>query len=131
MHNARTRQVLEGGIKRQQAVKQGATPIAWRGMHHQVRRLVDDQHMLIRVHHIERHRLRLKSLALWCGPQFDRAGVCHLDPGRRLSDRSAVERDRTQHNQLLKVTAGELRHELGQGPVEAMPMLAGDNHPGS
>ena len=105
MHNARTREVHEGGIQSQQAVKQGATPIAWSGMHHQIRWLVDHHHMLILVNHIERHRLWLKGLALRRRPQFNRPGVCDLDPGRRLGDRGAVDRDSTQHNQLLKITA--------------------------
>jgi hypothetical protein len=114
------------GVARQQAVEQGAAPVAGRRVHHQAGGLLMTQQVLVFVHHVQRHRLRHEGLALGRGTQLD--GQASPALTRAFRDglaRRAVERDGARLDQLLQVAARELGHQRGQRPVQPLAMQRG------
>ena len=131
MHDAGTRQGRSPRIARQQAIEQGAAPVAGRRMDHQAGRLVDHQQVRVLVDHVQRHGLGLKGLALGRGAQLDLAAVARLDPLCTAQDRLAVDLHRAVGNQLLQVAARELRHLRGQHPVQPLAVALGIHRKGA
>ncbi len=106
-------------IARQQAVEQRAAPVARRRVHHQPRRLVDHQQVLVLVHHRQRHRLGAEGLALRRGPQLDASASPALTRWAGRLARRPLTATAPPFDQLLQVAARELGHQLRQRLVQA------------
>ena len=85
------------------------------GMHHQTCRLVHHQQMSVFVHHVQRHLLWAKRLALFGGPNFHRQHLTGLDLVRVFEHHLAIQAHTAQGLQLLQITAREFRHQIRQG----------------
>ena len=112
-------------IPAKQGVQQRAAPIAGRGMHHQPRRLVDHEDVLILIHHIQWPLLGPKSLALLRRAHLDRDAVPGLDPGRGLLYLPPIQAYAALEQQLLQITAGKLWDQFRECLVQPLSMLLG------
>ncbi|GAO21951.1 hypothetical protein ALISP_1771 [Alicycliphilus sp. B1] len=67
VHDAGARHLHGLRIAPEQGVEESPAPVARRRMHHQARRLVDDEQMLVLMDHVQRQALGLEGLALLRG----------------------------------------------------------------
>jgi len=81
--------------------------------------------VLILIHHIQHHRLRLEGLALGRGLELHRDLIPDFDLGRGFHHHLAVHLNQAGLDQLLQVTAGELGNMRCQRPVQALGMGCG------
>ena len=122
VNNARPGHVRGQRVQRQQAVEQGAAPIAGRGVHHQTRRFVDHPQMRVFVDHVDGHGFRYESLRLGRGAQGHLNLVPQAHLGRHLGHDTAINQGIALLNQLLQIAARELGHHLSQRFVQALPV---------
>ena len=105
MHDARTGDVHQNNIQREQAVEQRPAPITRCRMHHQAHGLVDNQYIGIAVDHIQRHGLWLESGALGRGLQADLHPVAAAHGGRLFGGDTVIDGHVPGLNQLLQIAA--------------------------
>ena len=124
VHDAGAGHLGQLGIAVQQAIEQGAAPVAGAGMRHQPGGLVDHDPVRAGVHHLEIHGFGRES------PRFGRGlrpdgqfvvGADHLpDLGRAAVDQHLAGLDPT-----LQAAAGMLGHEARQHLVQAIGPVPG------
>ena len=103
-----------------QGIDQGAVGIAGRRMHHQPRRLVDDDQVLVLVDHVERNILALRAWPARRAARCTLIGLARFDPVVGVFYRLRVaQRHRARFQQLLKARAGEIGQSArpGNGPA--------------
>ena len=116
VHNTGARQCRQVRGVIQQRIQQRPVRIARRGMHHQPRRFVNDQQVVILVDHVQcdclclAHRLH-RDLGI------DLHLLTALDDFTRLRH-ATIKRDLAGADPLLQPAAGIVRHQLGQRLVQ-------------
>jgi hypothetical protein len=125
VHDAGPRQAGRGRVVGQQAVEQGARPVARRRVHDQPGRLVDDQQVRIFEHDRERHRFGLEGAAFVGRHEFDRQPLPGPHPARGGALDRPVQARVAQFEQALQVVARKLRRQHDQCLVKAAAVLRG------
>ncbi len=119
VHDARARQHRQRRVAEQQGVDQRTGGVARAGVDHQPDRLVDDEHGLVLVQHLQRDVLRL---GMGLGVKHDmQAG--HLAAPHRVAPAHglAVQQDVAGLDPLGQLGPGEFGEQLGQDGVKAPP----------
>ena len=93
--------------------------MARRRVDHQACGLVDDQQVLVFVHHRQGHGLRHEGHGLGRGPQLHRAGVAGAHLGGRLGAGAPAQCHRAIGHELLQPGARETLHQGHQSAVQA------------
>ena len=111
-------------VARQQAVEQGARPVARRRVHHQAGRLVQHQQVVVFVQHRQAPSARGRKARL---SSVGTSSSATRWPARTLRDAVSAHRAVDPHmaalDQLLQVAARELRRQRHQHLVQALAML--------
>lgn len=124
MHDAASGKRCHGGVVRKQTVDQCAVRVSCRRMHHQTRRLVDNDDIRVLMNDPQIHCLRLPALGrsrLW------RAHLQALSRAQCLgrSSDSPVDHDRTVLNPLLNSRSGYAGVGRSQHDIEALTVVLG------
>ena len=123
VHDARARQQRGRPVPRQQRIEHRARPVARCRVDHEASRLVDDEQVRVLVQHVQRNRLRPERQALVRGHEFEADALAGLDPPGGHRGRAALDLHVASFDQMLKVTARELRRHGDQQTVQPHAML--------
>ena len=119
VHDPRAGQRGQRLIEMQQRVLQRAVRVARRRMHHQARRLVDDDQVVVGVEDIQRNRFR-PHLVVTLDLRREFQMLAAEQPVGRLAD-PTVHGQLATADPLLKSRPREIRKQLGRRLVQAQP----------